>query len=70
VEKAGFWGGPQGLRDPGGGTMSDTQTPPAPRWVKVCDAGPDTIEEYDVILTEEAPGVLQPRPQRAEGAEP
>ena len=26
--------------------------PPAMRLIKVRDAGPDTIEEYDVVLTE------------------
>lgn len=52
--------------------MNDTQVPPAARWVKVCDAGPESIEEYDVILTDpmETPAALQRRSSRAESVEP
>ena len=52
--------------------MNDTHIPPAARWVKVSDAGPDSIEEYDVILIDpvETPAALQPRSGRAEGVQP
>ncbi len=53
--------------------MNDTpHIPPAARWVKVADAGPDSIEEYDVILPDpvETSPVLQPRSDRAESVQP
>ena len=52
--------------------MNDTRIPPAAKWVKVSDAGPDSIEDYDVILIDpvETPAALQPRSGRAESVEP